>query len=88
MGGYIVLMAGVVFVSFALAMQAWNAVKIRRLNDEHDRAVQNDRRLFVQFAEEVIGTMKADRAARVAEAELHRRAIAQSCRFEKTHHPP
>lgn len=75
MGDAFLWVAGAFCISVSLLMQS---LQLRR----HERAVQSDRNLFIRFATEALATMRAERAARVAEAELHRRAIAQSCRYE------
>ena len=77
----IVLMIAAVLVSFALACQTYSAWRINVNNRRHDEMARADRNLFVQFATETLATIRAERAARIAEAELHRRAITQSCRY-------
>ena len=78
----IVLMIAAVLVSFALACQTYSAWRINVNNRRHDEMARADRNLFVQFATETLATIRAERAARIAEAELHRRAITQSCRYQ------
>lgn len=77
----VVLMLAVVLVSFALACQTYSAWRINANNRRYDEQVMADRSLFVQFATETIELIKAERSARIAEAELHRQAIGQSCKF-------
>jgi flagellar basal body-associated protein FliL len=77
----IVLMIAAVLVSFALACQTYSAWRINANNRRHDEMARADRNLFVQFATETLATIRAERAARIAEAESHRRAITQSCRY-------
>ena len=78
----IVLMIAAVLVSFALACQTYSAWRINANNRRHDEMARADRNLFVQFATETLATIRAERAARIAEAELHRRAISQSCQYK------
>jgi hypothetical protein len=78
----VVLMIAAVLVSLALACQTYSAWRINASNQRYDEIVKADRNLFTLFTSEMLETIRAERDARVAEAELHRRAIAQSCRYE------
>jgi hypothetical protein len=78
----VVLMIAAVLVSFALACQTYSAWRMNASNRRYDEMSRADRSIFTQFATETLATIRAERAARVAEAELHRRAISQSCRYE------
>jgi len=75
MGDALLWVLGAFCISLSLLMQS---LQLRR----HERAVQHDRTLFSLFATETLATIRAERAARIAEAELHRRAITQSCRYQ------
>ena len=74
MGDAFLWVAGAFCISVSLLMQS---LQLRR----HEKAVQSDRNLFVLFATETLATIRAERAARIAEAESHRRAITNSCRY-------
>jgi hypothetical protein len=80
MGDALLWVAGAVCISISLLMQS---LQLRR----HERAVQSDRNLFTLFANEVLATLRAERTARLAEAELHRRAITQSCHYSRPADP-
>lgn len=77
----VVLMIAAALVSFALACQTHSAWRINANNRRYDEIAKADRNLFVQFATETLATIRAERAARIAEADLNRRAITQSCRY-------
>lgn len=77
----VVLMIAAVLVSFALACQTYSAWKINAINHRYDERAKADRELFILFATETIEVMRAERSARIAEADLHRRAISQACQY-------
>jgi len=80
-------MIAAVLISFALACQTYSAWRINANNRRHDEIARADRNLFIQFATETLATIRAERTARIAEAELHRRAITQSCHYTRPANP-
>lgn len=79
----IVMLIAAVLISFALACQTYSAWKINSNNRRYDEIAKLDRNLFVKFASEAIVTMQAEKTARLAEAELHRCAIKQACKYQQ-----